>query len=439
MSKIKILFLLFVVLNIETIFLFLFDRNVKNYIPIENIFALSFLLFTRKKIFHYGLYSLLFFLFFLEIIPNTFKNLNKLNIYDSLILIKNLDNNWKIISAIFFIAVITILIAKTEILFRLTKNITPSQHLLLLTFISTLLVIDFYKDGKQNILQSRILNYQNRYLDIEGPLFFDKTSIRLLPWNHETATDNLLSSINKKKALVIVESWGIPKNKEIINSQIEIFSEIKNAKVTYKEIKFSGSTIHAEIRELCRLFPNSTTIDSIPNSSECIPNLLKNKGYKTFAYHAGNGDYYQRKYWYPEIGFDQILFFSEDAKFRNCYSWAGHCDIDLAELFFKNIKKHEKSFSYWMTLNSHAPYDKRDIKISQINDCKKVNEETNSSICHNYLIIRDLFLTIKKGLFDLEDIEIFIVGDHPPPFFLPSDRERYGKIDLVPSIHIKIN
>lgn len=75
----------------------------------------------------------------------------------------------------------------------------------------------------------------------------------------------------------------------------------------------------------------------------------------------------------------------------------------------------EKSFVYWLTLNTHAPYDDK-IFIDGF-DCEVVGLKTNTMVCNNYKLHYQFFTALAKMIDDpqLKGLEVYVVGDHPAP------------------------
>ena len=113
----------------------------------------------------------------------------------------------------------------------------------------------------------------------------------------------------------------------------------------------------------------------------CLPSKLKKQGYSTYVMHGTDGELYDRKRWYPLVGFEHVLFKDSFKKSRNCKSFSGKCDYDLLELMSGIFANNEKVFLYWLTLNTHSPYDDK-LFIDGLN-CKKYNINTDSETCLN--------------------------------------------------------
>src|SRR5690606_9984297 len=111
--------------------------------------------------------------------------------------------------------------------------------------------------------------------------------------------------------------------------------------------------------------------------TECLPNRLKAQGYDTFAFHGAAGLMYDRVRWYPDIGFNNTMFFEANSWPRRCYSFPGACDSDMVDFVAKSLDNPGKVFTYWLTLNSHYSYDSRDIH-GDLFPCEKYAVPINS-------------------------------------------------------------
>lgn len=436
----RIFFLIFAffILNIEYLLIFLFKIDNRLYFSVENIVFVFVIFFTKNILLQFCILLIASCFFVIERVSEIFPNLNRLNFFDVSELIKNLNGSWFFIVLLLIFLFLFLVILKLIFVKFLFKRITRKNLLLICVVFFSLVLLENSNEKVMKITQSTVLNYFKKFEDFEGVNFYDYSSSRFSSWPYETASDFLLSGESQKKAIIIVESWGVPNNRKLLEDQIGVFKGVENLDFSYKEVNFSGSTVHAEIRELCKKFPQSTIIEYIPDSENCLPNKFKKLGYETYALHAGERGYYGRGAWYPLVGFEKSFFFENEKKYGECYSWKGYCDIFFSKKFFDSLKDDGKKFVYWMTLNSHAPYDERDVKITKESECIKLGEKPKTGICNNYRIIKDLFLTIKKDLILMDDIDVYIVGDHPPPFFSFQDREGFGKIGLVPSMKITI-
>ena len=70
---------------------------------------------------------------------------------------------------------------------------------------------------------------------------------------------------------------------------------------------YYGSTTAGEMRELCHT--REFYGDYAPKwGFSCLPELLHRRGYTSVAVHAFTGGMFERKFWYPRLGFDKMVF-----------------------------------------------------------------------------------------------------------------------------------
>ena len=261
----------------------------------------------------------------------------------------------------------------------------------------------------------------------------------LTPWRGKNGESYKPILTAEKTLLILAESWGEPKNSYEKNMQISSLQAIGINMDVNTTISTSGSTVSAEMRELCRLNNKSVVIESnLAIFKDCLPNRAKNLGYKTYSIHAASGGMYDRLNWYPKIGFEHSEFYGTIPQdgIRKCKSMPGLCDVDMMEHVFSQIKNEKKIFYYWLTLNSHFPYDERDIFISN-SLCSRVNLSEGSQRCRYFLLQQQFFESlanyIKNHKSELAGVQVIVVGDHNPPFFKEEDRDAFtdNKVPLI--------
>src|SRR5690606_39278501 len=57
---------------------------------------------------------------------------------------------------------------------------------------------------------------------------------------------------------------------------------------------------------------------------------------------------------------------------------------------FRSLLQQQKQFVYWLTLNSHAPYDPRDIQ-KDLFPCEQFKIAAQSEVCRNFKIHAQFF------------------------------------------------
>lgn len=265
------------------------------------------------------------------------------------------------------------------------------------------------------------------------------------------ATDELFEMISQGRPLparlilIVVESWGIPQD-EVLRQRIrDIFRDPSIAlkyDTTWGEVPFFASTVPGEMRELCRVetFRKVPQLEKI-DVDACLPNLLGSAGYKTIAMHNFKGSFFSRYSWYPKLGFGQVLFQDEmhelDSELGLCgHTFRGFCDADMPELIDKHLLgKSDKSFVYWVTLNSHLPVSEPNHP-SEMTWCGEIPSlEGKTTVCKVQTWVQSTMSAIADFAAAQEagEVGIIVVGDHAPPILHLDSRSAFDGAK-VPSL-----
>lgn len=261
--------------------------------------------------------------------------------------------------------------------------------------------------------------------------------------SHKLNDKLIMGNLNSKKILFIInESWGATLNK---NYQDEVLFPIylNRSKLEYIDqgsFSFVGSTIAGELRELCNVLPTDLDLKNINKKDfeNCLPRKMLEKGYLTTSIHGADENLYNREKLYNFSGFQSSLFYKNLDRAGNCKSFNGRCDYLLIPYIKEILNKSEKSFVYWLTLNSHAPYDDKLFIENRL--CEKLKINLNTEICDNFKLHYQFFESLGQIIEDPEmnGLEIYIVGDHSPPIFNMRDNIFGFKGSDVAWIHLKI-
>lgn len=251
-------------------------------------------------------------------------------------------------------------------------------------------------------------------------------------------SSNHLVVTSDQMLLIVSESWGEPLDKEINQYLISLVVPENRSVDQSGQFHFLGATIAGELRELCSMVPENFNLKVVDaDFSHCLPSQLKDKGYTTKAIHGAVGNMYDRYYWYPKIGFQQMVFFENRVWPRRCHSFPGACDVDMMQIVVDFFDSNEKGFLYWLTLNSHAIYDSRDITID-VFDCDRFNI-TNDEVCRNLKLHAQFFFSLGEVLRrgELSNVDIVIVSDHEPRFTNRNIKEKYFETNIIPWIRMR--
>lgn len=236
------------------------------------------------------------------------------------------------------------------------------------------------------------------------------------------ATKEIFEQVDlpNKVLLIVNESWGVPLDNSIKDDVLSpIYNSIDTSSIKVDDFSFTGFTLHGELRELCRNSPAHFNLrNQITGFEACLPHKFNKLGYSTIAVHGALGLMYDRIYWYPRAGFQKMLFRDHGMNLMKsrCYSYPGNCDADIKIKIAEEFKKSNKIFLYWLTLNTHASYDKRDLKIDKF-DCQKYNIESTTESCRNLKLQKQFFIILADMITgpEFKDTKVIVVGDHEPP------------------------
>lgn len=401
------------IINIDYFFIFLFLRYrffaisiflIINFFDFLNLFSQVFAFIRITDLFYLVKFSLI----------SSFSNLYYLLVFFiyfifSLVLIfKNKINNLMSILVFFNILIFFMLIE---------KNLKDNENL-------------YVKSEIYSIYEKRSRGFFENFKENGSAIDFNSNITA-------SSTDLINNSKDFNKIILILnESWGVIDQK----IQEDIISPLKDNKFEYRlsELSSSGFTLDAELRELChKRIIHFNMKNQIVGFDNCLPNKFKEIDYKTVAIHASTGFMYDRKYWYPRAGFQEIYFKENMLNIKSkCYSFPGMCDRDLVSIVKKQLVSSDKVFLYWLTLNTHFKYDLRDLKYDIFN-CSNFNIVENSLECNNLKLQKQFFYTLSGLLntIELQDAYVIVVGDHPPAMY-GQGREIFNK-DKVPILKIQ--
>jgi hypothetical protein len=247
----------------------------------------------------------------------------------------------------------------------------------------------------------------------------------------------------EKVVFILNESWGVLDYQAQFNAKItQKISQLPQVKLIQQgESKVDDGTIIAEIREMCGLTSDSPNFKLVPSEkfNDCVPRKLRRLDYHTQSFHGAEAGMYARDEWYTNLGFSQPKFYANLNSLERCASFPGACDKNiLLEIAHYQSQLHGKSFIYWLTLNSHHPYSKKDIESYAI-DCNTALFDGRQEACRNLNLQHQLFShlanSIKQGYF--KDTTFIIVGDHMPPLVSDVKKDSF-KNNTVPFLIFKV-
>lgn len=273
----------------------------------------------------------------------------------------------------------------------------------------------------------------------------DAGDAEYIPIAHPSAASLTLGKVptSPRVLFIIAESWGLSKESAVIKQQISALNasaHVQNLRLG--SIGAVGTTAAGELRELCARIPTRLNFREMTAEAvgECLPAKLAKQGYKTVALHAAFGAMYRRVTWYPVIGFDDLVF-RETLPFTGtqCHSFPGYCDRELLGVVREKLNQ-DKVFLYWLTLNSHIPYDRRDVVNYRDGLCHAVfGVSYNEQLCGYQNLHVQFFEHLARLAEDstMKGVEVVVVGDHAPIFNDSASRARFEQ-EQVPMLHFVV-
>lgn len=260
----------------------------------------------------------------------------------------------------------------------------------------------------------------------------------------EAVQQNNLQS--DKILFIINESWGetaTPAQQQAILAPIYEHQD-RLAFIHQGHMPAVGATVTGEVRELCqkRLLVVDTQVVPAHEFQNCLPNLLKKLGggnnFTTHSVYSGHEGLYSPEYWYPLAGLDNRYFYPDLPQAGQCQNFDARCDVKLIPTIKKLLLASDKSFVYWLTLNSHAPYD--DHLFYHGLDCSSLGLKDNWDACGSYKLQYQFFVALSQLVSDpeLSGTEVYVIGDHPPPISNIKEGLQAFKGTQVAWLHFKI-
>ncbi len=137
-----------------------------------------------------------------------------------------------------------------------------------------------------------------------------------------------------------------------------------------------------------------------------LPDILKNKGYKTLFFHNYDKNYFSRNNHILNMDFDTVIFEDAFDKDIKRYQW-GVDDIELLKKVGKFNKDEQKTFHFIITAGMHTPYEELPEKY----------KEKNNTLEEAYLNASKVFdIGLKELYLSAPNDSLFIIyGDHNVP------------------------
>jgi hypothetical protein len=242
--------------------------------------------------------------------------------------------------------------------------------------------------------------------------------------------------------LVIVESMGLPNDRAMRDRLTTRWRQPDIAArytLTQGATSYFGSTTSGEVRELCGRWGDYYDLVDRKDPA-CLPARMAAKGYRTTALHSFAGDFFARDRWYPNVGFDRMLFREQlvDDGAAVCPGvFPGACDRDVPAIMRADLAADPRpQFIYWLTVNSHLPVP-ADGAL-RTTDCpadELPSIRAFGMICRQFKLWDDIAGSLAAQITrpDFPDADILLVGDHMPPYFDRAQRSQFdpGRVPWI--------
>lgn len=296
----------------------------------------------------------------------------------------------------------------------LSKNLKLYESFTLLGIFTTLLIINIVINSlqqRETILNTPIKTFMQKFstnttytTKSKDIILSNEILSRYQIFTHSNSLQ--IDSSYTSVVMVLVESWGVPKNINLLKYSFSFFDDVPQSfKGLY--LRNVAYTQGAEWEDF--------NMPQGKSSDFTLPKLYQNAHYETWYLHGYDGDFYERKTNYPALGFDSLLFRTELFKrgLKSCkYGYPGICDTStatfIAEILSDSSKKY---FIYWTTLDAHYPYS-LSPEEKESDFCKDFN--LNEAECA-YYSRQSISLKMVASLAKKFPRTRFIVrGDHRP-------------------------
>jgi len=254
----------------------------------------------------------------------------------------------------------------------------------------------------------------------------------------QAAIDHIDPAAYDNVYFVLVESWGKfadPTLDDVVVRPLFRHGLEQDYLVHRGSVPFKGSTTSAEMRELCNhvgVYRDMTE----QKKKACIPSTFRSRGFQTVATHGFSGSMFDRKEWWPTLGFDRTVFATDFRALnysRQCGStFRGVCDADQIKMVSNLIAAAKNPiFAYTLTLNSHLPVAPATIEEAHFERPSRVDDTVYSLMASWRLVFEALGaaadrLNQRRTLF-------VMVGDHTPPLWNRESAALFTR-DRVPFI-----
>ncbi len=315
--------------------------------------------------------------------------------------------------------------------FNINNNLENTKQFGLLTTIRLdiqRLVFRFKENSK--------ISNEDYYL--ENPEDYHILDIKLD--SDDEALKEIYDYIIKQKPTNKNEYTGIFKNKNVIVFIAESFSNMAIRKdvtptlykITQEGINFSNyyaplfsiGTSDSEYVIDTSLFPADGTWSMEQSHNNYYPysyaNVLESLGYKSYAYHDWDYNYYNRDKYITNMGYDNFLACGTGLEKRITCNVRHPSDYEMVKETIDDYINEDHFVAYYVTMSGHQTYDSGNVLVKK--NWNKVKNLDYSDKAKAYLATQ---IELDKALEEtinrlkekgkLDDTVIIITGDHYPP------------------------
>ncbi len=248
---------------------------------------------------------------------------------------------------------------------------------------------------------------------------------------HRVVEDWASAHPNGSTMLVLVESLGVVRDPGLRRwLDDRLTGQASAREIRRAPVQFIGPTTYGELRTLCLLSGSYQLLDA-QHVGDCLPKRLTSLGWHSVGMHGFTGNMFDRRMWWPIVGFDDSVFAEQLAQLGlpQCgAAFRGHCDGAVLEAAAARLKP--ATLVYVLTLNTHLPLQETAIPAELAPLCTAA--DVPDSVCQLTAAIGHTLHEVGRQMQAHPDSLFVVVGDHAPPFRVRAARQAFEDIE-VPS------
>lgn len=346
-----------------------------------------------------------------------------------------------------------------RLLIRYNKTVPFLHPRFILPLLFVCLIIDFFNPQGRN-KRWALLSVHRNIVSTPSWSFINTFRFSLKKQQIEKTEKNYLGSIaqkvfdkvphsveDKKELLVMVESWGLLKDKDLHNEVLKPMYDLlhkQQYRINEGANRYRYLTQAGELREITGYLSYYYQADNEFNKQNSLFFKKQQQGYHVVGVHGFSYEFYNRQRIWPELGIQEMYFSDKlkEASLPECGNqfFTGICDTAICTWLLNYAKKQpdRKEFFYWVTLNTHLPLEERtdnDYKQFAKKWEQKGIKDKILQLAYQHKL---LFGYLAKQLSDpvSPKVHVLLVGDHAPPFIDPDERNMYDN-NNVPWVELR--